>query len=148
MSFLSLIGGSQTYKNHLVVRTPLYRHTTIISHEFSPNKRQRRNCTAALQHLEVWPPSKGLCSFLRNRPSRLARKRELASDIITQIVALENGTKSQTHIYRLPYLWYILDDLKLLFPDFCVHFPWLYLHVHNIIYCSMFVARERFQTYE
>jgi hypothetical protein len=53
--------GSQTYTNHLVVRTPLYRHTTIIAHEFSPNKSQRRNCTTALQHLEVWPPSKGLC---------------------------------------------------------------------------------------
>jgi hypothetical protein len=24
--------GSQTYKNHLVVRTPIYRHTTIIAH--------------------------------------------------------------------------------------------------------------------
>jgi hypothetical protein len=53
--------GSQTYKNHLVVRTPLYRHTIIIAHEFSPDKSQRRNCTAALHHLEVWPPSKGLC---------------------------------------------------------------------------------------
>jgi hypothetical protein len=53
--------GPQTYKSHLVVRTPLYRHTTIIAHEFSPNKSQCRNCTAALQHLEVWPPSKGLC---------------------------------------------------------------------------------------
>jgi hypothetical protein len=53
--------GFQTYKNHIVVRTPLYRHTTVIAHEFSPNKSQRRNCTVALQHLEVWPPSKGLC---------------------------------------------------------------------------------------
>jgi hypothetical protein len=62
MSFLSSSKsqGSQTYKNHLVVRTPLYRHTTLIALEFSPNKSQRRNCTAALQHLEVWPPSKGL----------------------------------------------------------------------------------------
>jgi hypothetical protein len=58
---ISKIQGSQTYKNHLVVRTPLYRHTTIIAHEFSPNKSQRRNCTDALHHLEVWPPSKGLC---------------------------------------------------------------------------------------
>jgi hypothetical protein len=53
--------GSHTYKNHLVVRTPLYRHTNIIAHAFSPNKSQRRNCIAALQHLEVWPPSKSVC---------------------------------------------------------------------------------------
>jgi hypothetical protein len=55
--------SSQTYKNHLVVRTPLYIHTTLIVHEFSPNKSQRRNCTAALQQHEVWPPSTGLPSF-------------------------------------------------------------------------------------
>jgi hypothetical protein len=59
---LSKTQGSQTYKNHprlrvpkhikhLVVRTPLYRHTTVIAHEFSPNKSQRRNCTTDLQHL-------------------------------------------------------------------------------------------------
>jgi hypothetical protein len=53
--------GSQTYKHHLIVGTPLYRHTTIIAHEFSPNKSQRIKCSAALQFLEVWPPSKGVC---------------------------------------------------------------------------------------
>jgi hypothetical protein len=38
---LSKTHGSQTYKNHLVVRTPLYRHTTITAHAFSPNKTRR-----------------------------------------------------------------------------------------------------------
>jgi hypothetical protein len=78
---LSKTQGSQTYKNHLVVRTPLYRHSTVIAHEFSPNKSQRRNCTADLHHLEVWEHPVKVCAYLRNRPSRLARKRELASDI-------------------------------------------------------------------
>jgi hypothetical protein len=61
--------GCQTYKNNVFVRTPLSRHTTIIAHEFSPNKSQRR-----LQHLEVWPPSKGLC--LPSEPPQPAREEE------------------------------------------------------------------------
>jgi hypothetical protein len=83
--------GSQKYNNHLVVRTPLYRHTTIIAHECSPNKIQRRNCTAALQHLEVWPPSKGMC--LPSESPKPAREEEGAcvwhnfkNDLLKQIV--------------------------------------------------------------
>jgi hypothetical protein len=81
--------GSQTYKNHIVVRTPLYRHTTIIAHELSPNMSQRRNCTASLQHLGVWPPSKGLC--LPSESPQPAREEEGACVWHHDVSSVTNG---------------------------------------------------------
>jgi hypothetical protein len=82
--------GSQTYNHHLVVRTPHYRHTTIISHEFSPNKSQR-SVLPLYSTLKFGHPVK-VCAFLRNRPSRLVTKRELASDIISKRNALPSNS--------------------------------------------------------